>query len=190
MRIKWALYAPLPPPSPSNSCHPLAAYRVRQNFKALKSSHQISISKTTNNSSGCLSVSLSVWMVIWQFPRTECARWVYSIELISLATAAACSRFIVHSSMGLSFVRCSLLFQKFQHFVCHINIKYDFLSGFKCAADRQQFGGISPSSPFPPPARCVFACLFLIVSLVCGCQCGYLILFQVHIRRLKCVDVS
>lgn len=24
------------------------------------------------------------------------------------------------------------LFQKFQHFVCHINIKYDFLSGFKC----------------------------------------------------------
>lgn len=140
--------SPLPPP-PSNRFHPLAAYRVRQNFKALKSSHQISISKTTNNSSGCLSVSLSVWMVIWQFPRTECARWVYSIELILLATAAACSRFIVHSSMGLSFVVRSLLFQKFQHFVCHINIKYDFLSGFKCAADRQQFGGISPP-PLPP----------------------------------------
>lgn len=114
---------------------------------------------------------------------------VFNWTHLAATAASACSRFIVFYFFELSWAELSLssLFQKFQHFVCHINIKYDFLSGFKCIQLIFQL-----QLPFPSLLPCLRVPIrnCFPPRLACGCQCGYLILFRVHIRLLKCVDVS
>lgn len=84
------------------------------------------------------------------------------------------------------------LFQKFQHFVCHIKIEYDFMSGLKHAVDQRRLllapSRLETRCSMLEPRELRVESLPLVLFLLACCSC--LILFQVYICCLQCVDVS